>query len=422
MKIPYVKRMNEKLKSFRAENLHQIIKKCTNGEFDNFRKFVKVGLQRADFKCPSEQVSLFEKVGNKLFYYTVSGKIYFSQGNTLTEVKDLILYNPPIVIEIIHNGKRKPLILSETGWGYVVEDDGTSSTYTVPIGEFACVYKHMLFVADGNILNFSAVGDYTDFTMDLNHGGMIKTDLSDGKIIALIEQDGKLVIFTNRAVYEFIATGERLDYTLERVGEFNFNNVLSKTVKNCCGKIIFIDGNQMLCYENKKITKIEDVSYLTEYSVQNFAGTNKNTYYFVANDSDNNYKILRYDISSKNHCVIDGKDNTLSVCDGGYVYSGNGLVFNMVSDVFPDTVVTFDSIDFDLGTAREKVLHVISFFSLEDGEMVIQSENGSRKFAIKKGANLIRVNIPTKIFKLIFSGKANFTVSQIKIEYRIKEK
>lgn len=418
MKIPYVKNIKNSFKTFFAKNICDILKVSVNATCDSEGDVQFYGLEQVSSVSPLEECIYIQKVSDRIFYYTKTKQILYLKNGLLTNL-EMNFVDEPIIVEIVVEGVKRPLIINGQGKGFVIQDDGDVVECALPIGDNACVYNRMLFIAKDNIIHFSAVDNYTDFNMDLNRGGIIKTDEIHGKILSLVVNANKLVILTENAIYEFNAHGERMDYTLEMITKFSILGMLYKTVKSYNDKILFVKDNKVFTYSNKKVTEIKTVLKENEVVAVNSAGITSEAYCVAVKTADNTSKIMYVDIDGKLNCLIDSYLEV--VCDGGYTIDKQGKLYKIILNPNENTNVIFKSFAFHLGTAKEKIVHVISLFSQQDGEMIFVSEYGSKTFNLKKGANVKRMNLPAKNFQLVFSGQTGFHISQIRIEYRIKE-
>jgi hypothetical protein len=108
------------------------------------------------------------------------------------------------------------------------------------------------------------------------------------------------------------------------------------------------------------------------------------------------------------------------VCDGGINYDITGRISYVSQITSQDYGGSFYSKEIDMGTAKDKVIHGLSAFCGSTGRLIIDTDSTSLMFAMKKGANVKRMNIPSSKFTFIFYSGEGFFVDQLKIEYRIK--
>lgn len=417
MRIPYVKRVANDTLLFNAENLSNLSKLSMNATCDKDGNIKYYGYTDTQSDLFTKTVRGMAKVGEKIFCYTEKNKLFYIENLTVVDTGLTILFVMPTILEIVKNGEHLVLVLDENGTGYTIDSEGNTMTYSFPIGRVACTYNGMLFIAHLNELYFSAPMDCTNFTMNLNEGGVIKTDKNDGNIVSLVVQDNKLLVFTTRAIYEFTAFGERIDYTLKKI-ETTVPSVRMFSAKNCGKKTLFISGDKLCSYENRKITEINSMLSRENLVIKGNPAVDKKAYYIPVSDSNGNRRILRYDTENDTECLIDCDYSVIS--DGGYTMNKNGMLIFIEENGELVKNYSFTSKVLDFGTAKDKVIHEISMICDAAGILTVHGDCGERTFTLKKGSNVKRMNIPSNSFTLTFSGGSKFNAQHIKIKYRIK--
>ncbi len=420
MKIPYVKKIKNKLKTFEIKNFFQLTDGNSNALIDENGQLKAFGFVQGVYLGPPNEISSIQVVGDKKVFYTQSKQVYFSKSPAITHVKNLKVNSLASFVEIVHEGERKLLVVAQNGKAHLVENDGSTYTdFVVPRATFACVYNRMLFLAYKNKLYFSAVDNYTDFTNDLNRGGVVELDSRDGNIIEFAVNDGKLIIFTTKAIYEFIADGERVDYQLKKVLSHNINGIDKGSVRICCGKVVFLSDSKICVYDKGEITVINLNLNMDDYMLTNTIAVYKDTYFTIAVCYSSGFLMIGYDFKTNQQYSVTCP--VPYICDGLYSIEPYGLIWEMVEDNSIISEFGFNSVKFDMATTDEKVLHKISLFSQTECKMSIQTDKETRVFGIKKGPNKLRVNIPALNFKMGFMGEEPLLIERIKIEYRLKE-
>jgi hypothetical protein len=369
---------------------------------------------------PNEWLTNIAKVGKKFFLLGSGGNLYFkSVADSEERYLSTAFFEMPVILQAKINGKEGFLVKGEGAKTYFIVDEGVEE-YTLPIGKPTCEYNERLYIANANELYFSKQNDYTDFTMDYDKGGVVKTDLKDGSILKLVQNDGKLIVFTQKAIYEFIANGERIDYMITRKANFNFDGLFVDSVKSCLNQVVFVCDSKLYEYSDGEVKKASSLLDYEGCVVQDSFGIDGGVYYVAVAHRNIGNCVLRYDFGNKKQCLIECAYPL--VCDEGIVTDNAGNLFSIVETEALDRTCSFSSVDFDFGNAKDKVIHKISLFSSEDGKMTIQSDCGSSVFTLKKGANEKRTNLPSSTYSLSFSSNRAICPTKIKIEYRIKEK
>lgn len=419
MKIPYVKNIHNNLKSLSFKNLHSIVTEGVNADIDNLDNVRIFILDQLPSVKPEKRIINVYKANDIIFYYVEGGILYYQRLYGSLQCIDDTFSSMPIIIPVNINGKKAAFVKKLSGMAYLVDGGANYQAYTLPSGHLMCEYNNMLFIADGNTLLFSTIGDYTDFTMDLNHGGYINLNAVEGQIMIMATVSDKLILFTEKAIYEFIAIGKRLDYKLERVMEIENRHINYNSVKPCLEQVVFVENDKLYAYKNGIIEQIDSCLDQGKYSTCNSFGYKDNVYYILLRDQNSSYSILRYDFDGHRQCLI--PCNNCSVNNEGLFVDKNKDLYVDFQIHSPYMKGTLNCKEMDFDCAKDKVIHKISMYSELDGILTVKSDIGEKTFKLKKGVNVKRMNIPTSSLWLSFTGGNGFFVDNIKIEYRIKE-
>ncbi len=418
MKIPYVRKINSKdIRSVSLKDLSELGGTSVNAVVDKTGKIIKFAFMGTEAEKINKKVLSIISVGDKVFYYAEDGKLYCVYNGALITPQLKAFSSSPTIVEIMKNGKYVPFVIDGIGNGYAINEDGTVTEHEIPKGRVATVYNGMLFIANNNEVYFSAPLDFTDFTMDLNHGGLIKTDVNDGEIRSLVTEEDKLLIFTTRAVYTFTAFGDRIDYELKKL-ETVIPSMRTCSAKDCGEKIVFVSDDSLYAYSQGKITKIDGLLDGKNYKPISDSAVDDGVYYLPVTDANGKKSILRHDLKSGLECLLDtGKS---LIADGGYSVSDNGSLLKLEENSLAETTVSFTGKPFDFGSAKKKVVHEISVICSSQGTLTIDGDCGQKKFSLERGGNEKRMNISSKTFVLTFSGGKDFNAKNLTIKYRIK--
>ena len=402
--------------SFYSKNLLEMLEYSENAVCKKDGKVEHFSLRDTNAVSLGVELKSLIKVGNSIFYYAANNNLYLGKGTKFINLSKSFS-SIPTIVEITRNGTVFSLVLDGDGNGYTVDANGTVETYSVPKGKKAVVYNGMLFIGNKNELYFSSATDVLDFTMDLSHGGLIKTDSNDGHVKGLVVQENKLLIFVANAIYEFMAFGDRLDYTLKKV-ETLVPNVLDLSPRDCGDKILFICDKKLYLYKGGKIKKIESILEYDELQIFDNPVVEQSVYCIPLITDSGNRKLLRYDCETDEECLIDcGKSVT---SDGGFAVNNFGRRLKIEKKSNASTNSTFKSKSIDFDTAKTKVINDISFIATGEGVLTLSGDYGDKTFKIKSGSNVKRMNVPSRTFIFTFTGKGDFSVKNLRIKYRIK--
>ncbi len=415
MKIPLIKKINTEYKRFYAENLNSVAGiniDCTCDKSGIIKPYAKDAFfyGRLPFSCKK----LYYVNEHTVYAVAEDECMYRVDMEGVKKISNSDYRACPTVMRITHGGQNKVLIVSNAGFAELVSEDGSVEKYFIPVGSSCAMYNGMLFIANANTLYFSTQYNFSDFTMSLDRAGVVKIKEEDGDILSIIVQNNKLVVFTQYAVYEFTAFGDRVDYTLKKV-ETDIPDVIYGTVKDCGKKIFFMSGTKICSYENGKINVCARLESKYSYAGNLTAVFDGN--YCVPVHSNGKTYLYCVDVNTeKMNCLINVY--TSSVSDYGYTADTDGYIRKIVD--YGHGTWEYDCAVMNFFTAKEKVIHEISVFCDKKCTLNLIGDYGQKSYILKKGANALRVNLPSRSFKLNFSGEDENRITDLRIKYRIK--
>lgn len=419
MKIPYVKRFNAKYKSIFAKNLKDLNPLEINAYVDKKSNVHPIGYKEVISTALSKSAEKIFGLSSGVFVYASDDKIYAVSSNAFKQVGTKTFSAVPNILDVFVDGEKTALVLDGSGKGYKVSDDlKLTEVSGLPLGTVATVYNGMLFIAKENQLYFSAPMGMTDFTMDLTRGGVVRTDESDGQIVALCVQNGKLLIFTENAIYSFSAYGERIDYSLKKI-ETDVPVINASSVKDCGEKTLFVSEQKLCSFVDGKIQILDSILDGVKFIANGSSAVADGIYYIPVKQTSNDKKyFLRHDVKTDKECLIESAVAVIG--DGGYTFDANGKLTVVKSNASNTINIRFKLDEVDFNTPKEKVINEISAVCVGDGALTISGEYGSSDFELKDGNNVKRINFPARTFNIEFSGKGAFNVKNVRIKYRIK--
>ncbi len=380
-----------------------------DGSFNTF--YMHYGL----ISLPNSNLKILD-YNDGIFYGYEQGKLYVIKKN-VEKVINTNVSNASAIYQITKGDSSKLFLINKNGFAEIIYvDEFRCLPYGLPDGEFSCLYNEMLFVGGGNTVYFSKKGDITDFTMSLDAGGYITTKAEDGNISDMLVFNDKLVIFTDKAVYEFTALGERIDYTLKRVCDkpkgVMYNS--ARVVGNC---IMFIIINEIYSYKDGQIKKRP--SFKGEYSFDASAvGVYNNSYVIRGCDLYGDFVTMMHDEQSDLECVLDQQYKQ-------YLKDGYNLTFGMGIDLFDSgymygTYVKYICNSLDFGEINKKILHEVVVKTTGACTMTIKYDGGSTTYKLERGINKVKMSLPSYSFRFEFEANSQFMVEKIQAKYRFR--
>lgn len=413
MKIPLLKKANVNYKKYYVENLNSVGGIAINFVQGKSGKISPITLNEYFPNVLSIGYKQLYCVNGVVYAFANDNRMYRFDQTGLRLVSNTEYYGCPSVVSVLENGQSKTLIVCENGNAESVGEDGVVKKYTLPLGNVCAVYNGMLFIANGNTVNFSTKYDFSDFTTSIDRAGVFNTQVQDGAIVALIVQNNKLVIFAEHAVYEFTAFGERIDYALKKI-ETIVPEIVFGTVKDCGKKIVFLSGKDVCAYENQKISVLLSLPNGYEYA-GNIASVDKSIYCLPVMFYNEKIYSLCVDVESKNRFLIELPSSVIGDC--GYSVNASNNICKIVNG---DGNWIFKCRELNFYTAKEKTINEITVFCDSKCSLTLKGDYGEKSFSLKKGANCIKINFSSRSFYMEFSGQTANAIIDLRIKYRVK--
>jgi len=346
--------------------------------------------------------------GDKWFLHDINGNFYVNLHGSWIFVEQIADVNT-YVGEGMIDGKMRTIIGTENR-DYYIGDDGYPVVIELPKGNACAFYSGMLFVADENTLKFSALLNAKE------QNGFIQTEKTDGDIIALIPTKYSLVIFTERAIYELVPTGERSDYQLKKQ---TFSVKPEKgSVWLAGGKMIFISQGAICAYESGYVNPVTSNFIGKGYVYDGEGGTDGTRYFARVRNIFNGRKgLLVCHAVSLNQSVIDMENCHIAtdlITDGNKVYQ-------VVESVDQNAEVFWESEYIDFGVPCKKTLCYLGCYANCDLKVEITGDCMKKVLDLKKGYNERFLNIPSYAFKISVYGKGEKVgIKDFRLKYRIR--
>lgn len=351
-------------------------------------------------------VNALKEADGELFVYCDDKKVYIKTADGYVGACDETFENAPDIIGITVTGDKRFLITD----GIKSAITGKVGALSVPVkGDCFAVFAGMLFAASGRVIRFSAPFDFANFSVDLNLGGYFETEIRDGDVRYMAEQNGKLCVVCRHSIIYLTVFGDRTDYLAERL-QTGYLDVKKDSVVKIGEKIFFITNGKL--GELGSSLKTYDVLYADAVKnagkAQTFGG-----YYILPFTSDGKFKTL--------YCDTDGDGFSAYAAEGGGMISDGGTFYDSQKNAFytfteNSETVEADAVGGDFGTCALKAVINISLCCDGDGYITATGDFGERVFSLKKGCNVIGCNLTSKRFS--FSQTGTFA-EEIKIKYRI---
>lgn len=313
--------------------------------------------------------------------------------------------------EVYYQGIESILLLSETEGAKIISG---VDKYPVDI-QYSKVHLSLgntLFIGLENRIHFTNFS-FLDYMPGEN---FIRFPPELGKVVSLIARDKRLLIFCERAVFRMSFFGETLDYNVERLFDVS-EGVDEKSVCAVDGEVYFIAGKELCVMKGDGFERID-----TAIDFKDFVVFDKSACY------DGKFIIpLKRNIDGKNYLYIydvdegeELKEGCVLVEDYGFaVFERDQRKLVRLSGMDKESVGKWMSTLLDFSSMNRKAVKQIAFFSGNDAELIVRGEYGEKRFSVKKGVNVFKLNLSGRVFVLEVVGKGLY-VDNVEIIYRIK--
>lgn len=414
MRKNYIKNPNLKTKSLSVQNLKSITSFALNLSVNELLSNVG-GFIPLDGELQEKIMRLYN-VRDRIFCYSESGNFYEYASGAFRLVKEQ-LDTEPIVFASVIGGIRKILVITKTQCFRVDTPDVMISF--VPYGDCALVQSGRLFYAKENKLYYGSNFNFTENTVPIRIDGVIGTTASDGEIIAIEGYGEETLVIKNNAIY-VLMPNEQTAFKLEKVN-LPYLNVHSGSVKTVGDKIIFISDGVPCYYKNSAVSQIDGIAKNLKMTA-NGRAVRIGGKYILPVLADGKSALYVYDTTTCEDYLIGAQSSV--VCDGGYITDSDGKTLYMMDDNGqPFGELFWQSKSFDFGVPYGKQLAEISLYTSADCTFTVNGEFGEKKFFLKKGYSIRRLNLPSRKFSFTLSTatEGGFYVRDLKLKYRVNE-
>lgn len=308
------------------------------------------------------------------------GKVQYSTKYSITECKD---------------SSFSYIIISTLQKRYSFKETWTDLEPTVIVecednnAGIVCEHKNRLWVAYGNMLKFTKLREFSNFTItekDNESAGEIQVTTGKGNITALVSYDDKLMVFCDRSwhvVYGDSPYSEVNQFSLVDMND-GVGCISDKTVTVCDRKLFWIDRDLgVYRYNGSYVYKVSEPNSTSTYAqyggIKNIGITSVNkkkiemtsydNYVYIAcrlglpltEEKGNNDTLLVYDAKNKVWWAEDGAFSHIIKWDTdvntpyyretdyliGSGYDGDILILNLYQNSGEDTLFNFTTRGFE---------------------------------------------------------------------------
>lgn len=346
----------------------------------------------------------YRKNGRTLAY--CSDKKVYERTNTGYEpLSGKTFDSAPQIVAITYGGETKLLIVGEQA--SVIE--GEDEEKNVPYGDCFTVFNGMLFVAKGKLLRFSAPFDFTNFSVGTKLGGYFETESEDGEIVFMCGLNGKLCLVCEHSVTELSVTGDRTDYSAEKI-PLGYLDVKKNSAVKIGENVFFISDGKLAKY-GKSLKTFPLPAGTSLYSAYNAASAKG--FYLLPFLRNSEYKML---------CVKSGDEENGFITKGSGYVADEGYAVNPSNNKICLAVETTKEekpapLETDFKTCAKKALVKAEICADRTLSFSVAGDFGEKKFFAEAGCNVFYCNLVSKKFSFSAEGAGKNT--RISVKYRI---
>ncbi len=364
---------------------------------------IETGVAKEVVSANGLDVRRFYQVRDCFYAYLEGGSVVRYDGHEWIEI--MVSEAEPYIIPFKVSGEQTTLIVGDSAC--TVDDDGQINLATAPYGNCATIYNDMLFVATDNVVRFSKLFDYQDFSSGIDNSGYVCTDENYGEVLALIPRKNELVVVCQRAIYYLITANERQNYSL--VKQDVAIKARKGSVKNA-GDVVYLFNDNALCkYKNGILTKV-NCNLSADYKFNGQSGVDNNTYYAGLTDGEENVYLLAYNGITGSASIT--QVQSLLISDGGYFIEGDS-VKELTQNTVTASEFSWQSIELDFDSSRIKSLVGIEVRTSVPVELELKYSYGKQRHRFVKGLSLLKTHVADNKFYI----KLNFDSSNVNVEY-----
>ncbi len=176
-------------------------------------------------------------------------------------------------------GVRRDLIYGENGVTAVDVKTGTSAHYPeCGPARRGAIFRERLFLADGNLLTYSAPLKTGDFDLKKEDTGKIRLSDVGGDVLALVPYGRRLALFRTREILLLTADANDLYFAFERL-KFDGGEVLEGSVGGCGDTVLFRTEKGLFRLDGEKCTRVEIADSGVVFPIPAIAAAGGGEYY-----------------------------------------------------------------------------------------------------------------------------------------------
>lgn len=371
---------------------------------------------------------VFAYCSDNLVYECVSGEVSGTggnsgdsgagAGNSFIKAVSATFLKEPLIIPVTDCGEEKIIVSGEEGAYLLYFDKETgerkSVSADIPYGTDFAICDGRLFIANGKNLYFSEEYDCLNFSVGTENEGIIKTDGSDGGIVALQTAGDELYILCKRRILVLTPKGDIAEWTLKKENTRSFS-VDDGYGAGCGSNLVFRAEKRFYVY-NGKTLKVAKSKLNDRFAIYYDKAVSALGALVCRAFIDDGEKIYVYDPETEEEFILPrycGVSKT-----GGYATDAQGkkiykLTSGLTSDGYggapasaggsPSAVNRLGG-NYDFGNCKRKTLVKVAIKAKGAGTVKIRGDSAVKSYDVANGYTEINVGITSRRLRLEFSS------------------
>lgn len=253
------------------------------------------------------------------------GGVFAAEGNALTAYptgEEFLLPSVPRAVLSYDRFKEKRKFYAVTETGVYLLEGGTARQVGSSGGKCAAVLGERLYIASGNLLNYTAPLEPENWELSEDGGRIVLTE-NGGDIVALVPFGGRLYLFREHEILRLRADAGDLNFRFERV-PFDGGTPVAGSAAETGGSVLFVT--------ERGLFRFDGASFRLVYSPkegESFTGTGAggwNGKYYAGFSSGGSDCIFVYDTEAGAHLVRTAANALAAGRDGVYFLLGSRLL------------------------------------------------------------------------------------------------
>ncbi|MBE7083094.1 MAG: hypothetical protein E7373_00645 [Clostridiales bacterium] len=370
-------------------------------------------------KLPDNKMLCSYLVGGRYFVYTEDNLIWECKDNYAIPIGEV--NSRPTIISFMYQGEEKILVANNDEDAILVSSNGYRRHSFFSVDKMI-LHAGRLFSTLNNEISFTTLYDFDDAEINFTPDGTIVVPKKYGNIVYLSVLDGKLYVFTEKAVFYILCDGESIDFKLKTL-----ENVCAEFIEGMISKVndrfMFIEKGRLYQLYNGTISSVKTLLDNGFYEVCGESANFNGKYLLPVVGNDGKKGIFLYDTFDKTQAVIECNDAI--ICDGGFVFEqGKVEVAKLVDgNHIVGVEKSWKTDKVDLGSAKDKIINKIYLCSKGVCLLRVSGKFGQTTFNVEAGKNIFVTNLPSSEYEfMITTDSLDFGIRDLQVEFREMEK